>query len=491
MKYVIRADASARMGSGHIMRCLSLADELRRRGESVQIFSRSLDGNLTDYVRRHRNFESVEVPEGDEIFDADFLLSEIRDHKNTFVILDNYLLGKGWESRIRESSLPLLVIDDLEREHDCDFLLDQNFQPPGRYTGKVPPQCKLLTGPKYALLRSVFAHAHRKASPRKKLRRIVAGFGGRDLHGDSYKVLEAWERLDTPVELIFMTGRDEELRDELDRRIGKYNRVNALPFVEDVPEFFLSADLAIGAGGISTLERIATGLPSLVILTADNQRKVSRMAEEQGVITVLGESSEVGVDDIEAALRHFVSHPEVLEELSSKCLCHVDGRGTARTAALIQPDLQLRPAKNEDARLIYEWRNHPQNRRYSLNPNPIGYAEHEAWYLASMTNPDRLIFLADREDGEPAGVFRLDFSDRGQSATVSIFLAPGTTGRGLGRRVLHAGLRLAKKQFPSLSELHAEIREENAPSLSLFQSMGFEWNENKSVWIFKTENLDS
>src|SRR5215208_479661 len=215
MKVVIRADASSRMGTGHVMRCVALADALQARGGQPVFVCREHSGNLIDALRERALPVAVlpappnpaEVTQEDYAdwlgvpasTDADETIGVLGDIRPDWLVVDHYSLGIDWEQRLRPHVARLLVIDDIARPHDCDALLDQNYSDEGerRYAGLIPSACPLLAGPRYALLVPVYArHRGARAAPDGSVGRVLVYFGGVDpsnLSGQALTALSATE----------------------------------------------------------------------------------------------------------------------------------------------------------------------------------------------------------------------------------------------------------------------------------------------------------
>ena len=206
MRVAFRVDSSTVLGSGHVMRCLTLAHALKQRSAEILFISRELAGNMCDHVAAE-GFPVVRLPIGSSASKSDTCAPQIavnaespwmsweEDAKLTsrvieewgkadWLIVDHYALDSGWEASLRPSTGQIMVIDDLaDRQHDCDLLLDQNFYEglDRRYCRLVPGTCRKLLGPKYALLRPEFIRARANLQERSDaVRRVLIAFGGVD-----------------------------------------------------------------------------------------------------------------------------------------------------------------------------------------------------------------------------------------------------------------------------------------------------------------------
>ena len=344
-RVVIRADASQVIGSGHVMRCLTLAARLRRRGEDVTFVSRELPGNLIAYVEA-QGFEVLRLPQHEadaalagyaawltvpQATDAEETLAALRGRRVDLLVIDSYALDAAWEQRLRPHVGRIFVIDDLSnRVHDCDVLLDQNFYQDGahRYDGLVPTDCRLLLGPQHALLREEFFEARRHLRQRDgQLRRVFVFYGGSDRTRETEKAVRALlavPELHLAADVVVGSSNAHiaEVRALCDGRANLHLHVQA----QNMAAIMAAADLALGAGGTTTWERCYLGLPALVTAIAENQFAVAADCGAAGLIRYLGTWTDVTearlIEELRACAR-----PEVLRELQRRCQLDVQADG--------------------------------------------------------------------------------------------------------------------------------------------------------------------
>lgn len=331
MLAVIRADASISIGSGHVMRCLTLAHRLKKEENAKVVFvMRVLPGNLIDVVDK-QGFEvlqllpanqkyslngyglwltvPIEVDAQQTIEVLQYYLQEHGCDVADRLIVDSYALDEQWELLLRLYCNEIMVIDDLaNRRHDCDILLDQNFylNKDVRYVGLVPEHCKMLLGPEYALLREEFYEA--KKHLRKcdgTIKNILVFYGGSDLTNETEKAIKAlvqlhYEGYNFTADII--TGLSNSRREKIEKICSKYHFFHYYCQVSNMAEFMNKADLMLGAGGSTTWERLYMELPALVTAVAENQIQGCRDCSQAGLIDYLGESEKVTVDVIVNAL---------------------------------------------------------------------------------------------------------------------------------------------------------------------------------------------
>ena len=323
MKVVFRVDASHRSGIGHLIRCLTLARALRENGCETGFVCRAHAGNMIDLLRSVE--QPVEVlpapapaPSADageyggwlgvtQAEDSEQTIEVLRSTKPDWLVVDHYGLDASWESRLRGSSGRIMVIDDMASvPHDCDLLLNQNYSDDGqeRYETLVSASARLLLGPRYALMRPEYAEyrGHLRART-ADVSRVLVFFGGSDLQNMTGLALEA---LSDPefagIAVDVVVGANHRHRRALEMQSSARLRTELFGPRPHLADLMSRADLAIGAGGATTWERMCLGLPALVITIADNQIPTSELLAQRGLLKVVGRAGTVGVSDVQRSL---------------------------------------------------------------------------------------------------------------------------------------------------------------------------------------------
>jgi len=340
MKVVIRTDSSISIGSGHLMRCFTLADMLREIGADVSFVCRELTGNL-GWLAREKGYSLFLLPFDDResadenvvssyapwlgtdwATDADQTLMALPDEAEIdWLIVDHYALDEKWEKSLRWRAGHLMVIDDLaNRQHDCDLLLDQNFYEKAqiRYDGFVPGHCRKLLGPQYALLRPEFLEAQRRMPERSgSVDRILVFFGGVDVTNETTKALQAIRSVGRPdVSIDVVLGRSNPHRTEIETLSQDMLNVTLHYQVENMAELMVRADLAIGGGGTTTWERCYLSLPTITIVVADNQREMIEAVAGRGAVWNMGWHASVSASDLRDRLKYALNNPEAVRTMS-------------------------------------------------------------------------------------------------------------------------------------------------------------------------------
>ena len=364
MDIVIRVDASNNIGSGHVMRCIALAGELKAAGMSVYFICRDLPGQMVSQIQSYGfkvtllpRPEKNYIPVDNDLYHADFLaVSWLKDAEDTiraigpklcdWLIVDNYAIDARWHNKLRIMTSHIFVIDDLaDRKLDCDLLLDQTF---GRkhsdYQARINGNSKSLLGPRYALLRQEFINMReysltRRVSP--ELNHLLITMGGIDSKNLTSYLLDKLDKCSLPIGLtitIVMGVNAPNLKSVY--RIAKkmQNPIRVKINVSDMATIMSNSDLAIGAAGSTSWERCCLGLPSLMIVLAKNQQKISESLTAANAAILIGEPFSLGFDQqLKKTLLLCFSQPEKLSEMSRVAADITDGYGATRvTQELIQ-----------------------------------------------------------------------------------------------------------------------------------------------------------
>ena len=361
MKFLFRVDASIKIGTGHVMRCLTLADELARQGHECRFVCREHEGHLgalitsKGYGLTLLPAPSDNKPEADDRNsdcyarwlgvpwqeDACQTLDALAPWQPDWLVVDHYALGVQWERTLSSIVGKIMVIDDLaNRAHDCSLLLDQNL---GRmasdYDGLLPEDCQRLIGPSYALLRPEFAKLREQSLNRRKkpeLKRILISLGGVDRANVAGQVLAALAHssLSVSTELDIIMGSSAPYLDEVRRQTEQ------LPFnatvsmnVHNMAERMMLADLSIGAAGGTSWERCCLGLPAILVVLAGNQVAGATALVTSGAAVTIGDG-----DQLRATLHSVLAklfEPGRLELMSGAAARITDGYGAYRTLQAI------------------------------------------------------------------------------------------------------------------------------------------------------------
>ncbi|MBZ0310751.1 MAG: UDP-2,4-diacetamido-2,4,6-trideoxy-beta-L-altropyranose hydrolase [Anaerolineae bacterium] len=350
MKIAIRVDASSQIGTGHFMRCLTLADALKQRDVQIRFVSRHLPEHLRDTLTaKGHEFALLDNAQNDsslgELAHAGWLgvsqaqdaadsIQALSDGKWDWLAADHYALDSRWESALRQAARKILVIDDIaDRQHDCDVLLDQNLYASmgTRYAGKVPAHCQLLLGPRYALLRDEFRRLHEQVKPRNgPVRRVLVFLGGVDAGNYTERAIEALSGMDISGAYVdVVIGAQHPHGSEIKAACAALGYVCHVQ-TSRMAGLMATADLAIGAGGSASWERCCLGLPALLVALADNQINIAKALDLSGACIYVGTLKTASVTAMRSAITSLMNSQDQLKMLSQKAYSLVDGMGVGR-----------------------------------------------------------------------------------------------------------------------------------------------------------------
>ncbi len=352
MRVAFRTDASSQIGTGHVMRCLTLADALREQGAECQFVCREHEGHLMGHIRS-RGYELYALPTPSENAsftselaharwlgvdwqtDADQARQALSGEVLDWLIVDHYALDHRWESALRSSCNHIMAIDDLaDRQHDCDLLLDQNYGSSAeRYHGLVPTDCTQCHGPEYALLKPVYAERRAQLPQRDgQVHCVLIYFGGGA--DAAYLTRLAVQAFQAPelayIELDIVVGAAYAHQSSLEDLVVQRGKATIHRQLPDLADLLTRADLAIGAGGATTWERCCMGLPAIVMSIAENQRPACEALSADQLIDYLGHVDQVTSELIRDRILSFVKNSDLLCELGERGMRLVDGSGAYR-----------------------------------------------------------------------------------------------------------------------------------------------------------------
>ena len=339
MKTIIRTDASHIIGTGHVMRCLTLAQTLQNKGAEVQFICRKHKGNLIDKIcsTGFHTFE-LELTDEKEVDnklaytsclgatqqkDVDECINILKDKKTDWLIVDHYSLDEYWQKSLKPYYKKLMVIDDLaDRQFDCDILLNQNLgSTKEQYKNRVPKSCELLLGCEYALLRPEFSklrgQALEKRKKTKEIKNILISMGG----GENKIIYDILKQLDSRFNVVVVLGKNFLFNKKVQSYVDGKN-IKIIMETDNMAKLMLDADLAIGAGGSTSWERCCLGLPTIVFMIADNQREVVKNLEQLGAVIVAENLKE----DLQLIMRDI----DLWKRMSNKAQEICDGLGVHR-----------------------------------------------------------------------------------------------------------------------------------------------------------------
>lgn len=340
---IVRCDASARIGGGHLRRCLTLAAALGAKGWRVW------------FAVKGETLPAAPVPlpevqgwivlDGSGRNEPKQIEAALHGGPADLLIVDHYGWDEVHERSCRAFARRIAVIDDLaNRRHDADLLLDQTFgRSESDYVELVPRRCAILCGSRYALLRPDFAARRETALARRRahgqVQRVLVGMGAADADNLTSvaiaAVARASERLGRPLALDVVLGFGAPHLDAVRRLLAGLPAwsIHVDASGSSLAKLMAAADLAVGAAGTTSWERCCLGLPSVVLVAADNQAKIASELAAAGACKVVAAGAS---EDIAAVVEGLCAHAAARRAMGEAAAAICDGGGTARVAERIE-----------------------------------------------------------------------------------------------------------------------------------------------------------
>lgn len=343
---VFRCDASFKIGTGHVMRCMALAMQMRKNNFNVVFICRDHDGDLIEFIAKtfqvytlKADFDGGQAAKDNygkwlgvsQEFDAKQTLEIIHNIAPQLIIVDHYALDETWEQLIRSHAvIEICVIDDLvNRRHCSDYLIDQTLnRKPEEYAFLVPNNSKLFCGIAFALVREEFAIYRERSLVRRQnvqLKRVLLSLGGTDPANVSKaimdEILNVCRRLEIQIDLV-LGHNNPWVSSFLSFQRENKDLLRIIQSTDNMAEVMTAADIAIGASGTSSWERCILGLPTIQIVQVENQQDIASALAKVDAIKLVHE-----IDQITPLIEQAGTW---MQEVSEKAKTICDGRGVQR-----------------------------------------------------------------------------------------------------------------------------------------------------------------
>lgn len=305
---------------------------IEERGHDLQFLP------ATDFTTASRNHSAYAAWLGDtQEGDANSTVRLLAHYQVEWVVADHYAVDAEWEAAVSAHGERIMVIDDLaDRKHHCDLLVDQTLgRSAAAYNHLVPTETRLLCGSEFAILRPQFEalreHSIRRRKGMSEVRQILVSLGGADAENITGTVLNMLASTELPdgCRIKVVLGWQSPWAEQIRRDAAKSNSaIEVLQGVEDMASLMAESDLAIGAAGSSTWERCCLGLPTIVIVLAENQRAIAKELAANGVSTVV--AKEKLKTEFSTAIEFLACDRVAREIMSGRAASIVDGSGARR-----------------------------------------------------------------------------------------------------------------------------------------------------------------
>jgi UDP-2,4-diacetamido-2,4,6-trideoxy-beta-L-altropyranose hydrolase len=473
MKLLFRTDASVSMGTGHVMRCLALAQAWQDAGGDAVFAMAEATPAIEARLRIERaKILRVRVAAG-SADDAACTLDSAQREGAAWVVVDGYQFNSQYAPLLRAGGLKVLQVDDNGEAspHAADLVLNQNLHArEGLYRDRAA-HTRLLLGTRYVLLRREFAFWRKRAfAISGRARRVLLTMGGSDPDNVTERVLK-FLLAEPGLELTVAVGGSNPHLASIEKMVEQASGpVRLLKDVSNMPALMVWADLAVAGAGTTSWEMCMMGLPAALCVLAPNQENIASELARAGAAVNLGSVGRNGTGQAATMLHELIGSESQRAKMSARGRELVDGRGAQRVVAFLWGDPVLRRTIDADCRCFWEWANDPGARAVSFARDPIPWERHMEWFRARMADPKSILYTAVNRAGAPIGMVR--FQVDGARAILSINLGEAFRGKGNGGRML-ALAAFELFQTTGVTAIDAFVRLSNQASIRLFEGAGY------------------
>ncbi|MFJ8261827.1 UDP-2,4-diacetamido-2,4,6-trideoxy-beta-L-altropyranose hydrolase [Rummeliibacillus sp. NPDC094406] len=342
MNIVFRVDSSIEIGSGHVMRCLTLAEQFKENNDTVEFICRKAEGSMETFIE-DRGFRVYLLPKiQDSLWtwtatnwrqDIDETKQYLVDKKIDLVIVDHYAIDEKWTKSVNTYTRKILIIDDYRKKfQECDILLDPSYGMEGLeqiYKVRNPIKTRFFLGTKYTLLRNEFSNITPIDISSQKEKIIHIFFGSMDEFNYTLRFSKYLIESFTDIKLLIVVGPYYKFYTELQGLETKYNnRIKIYQNAQNMAELMTMCYMSIGAPGTATWERAAVGLPALYLSTAENQFPILKSLQDEGICQYIGDASKIKKEEFLQFVEYYINNFLALKEFSekSKTLVNIKGK---------------------------------------------------------------------------------------------------------------------------------------------------------------------
>lgn len=484
MKLVIRTDASTQIGTGHVMRCLALAQAWQdTQGQPIFVMTTSVPA-----LEERLQSEGMQVvhltTEPGSLDDAQQTATLAHQFGATWVVVDGYHFGGEYQQILKQSKLHLLFIDDYgHAEHYyADFVLNQNISADEQWYQNREPYTQLLLGTRYVLLRREFWQWRgwqRTVPPVAK--KVLVTLGGADPDNVTLKVIQSLQLVEVEkLDVVIVIGGSNPHYENI--KIAVQDSRFAIRLernVTNMPELMAWADVAISAGGSTCWELGFMGLPSILLILAENQRAIAEKLATLNQAVNLGWHQDVKAQNIGSTLFQLLQSAEQRAKMIKVSQQIVAREGCSTILQNLEANsIQLRPVIEDDCEILWHWANDPVIRSVSFLSESISWTDHVQWFTSKLCNQNCVFYIALNQDNVPIGQVRYEITHK--EATISLGLAESFRGQGYGSKLILLGCKkLGQKSV--VERINAYVKPNNLASIRAFLKSGFQEVGQKTI----------
>ena len=371
-----RVDAATRIGAGHVMRCITLANKLQQAGYHIIFLCKAHQGNLIPFIKQQgfkvhtlsAPIDNINKIENEKLWlgcpyrdDANECVQVLTNYQPIdLLIVDHYSLDHQWQTLLKKCCKKIMVIDDLaNRKHHCELLLDQTLaRTKQNYQSLVPTHCQLMLGEQYMLLRDEFAQIRKKAQQKRIVNNfennsrnhLLLSMGGSDPDNITKKIatyLIAFKSEYPPLQLTIIVSTLYPFFTQLQALVKQHHWITIIKNPKSMAKLMLEADIAIGSSGATAWERCCLGLPTITIISAANQQAIATNLEQAGAVINLGNHQQINQEKLTFALKKLCDNTNYYLNMVKQSFACCDGLGAKRVSAKVTFILQNNHESND------------------------------------------------------------------------------------------------------------------------------------------------
>ena len=499
---IFRTDATSDIGIGHTMRCISLADYWKKQKGEV-IFVGYFDSNELRKRICEAGFDYMflQKPDRHDLswledlsnrnLPAAHFYGVDRDETNfTWVVVDGYHFSEKFLRQIKSAGYKVLCLDDTIHltEYSADIIVNQSVGV-NVIDYHCPPNTVILTGSKYRIINSCFFKREKEKSKDNIVIKILVSFGGADSRNVTLSVIKALDGLEKRnLEVKVVAGPTNLHVESLKRELKKVRYANELlQNVDIMASLMTSSDIAISAGGGTSWEIAATGLPSILIPVAENQIANVQELSSAGVALTIGGIDSIGSDRFKEKINLLIDYPEIRKKMALKGFMCIDGKGPDRIISKIRflsetekyKGLKIRRAEIDDSQQLFRMANDFEVRKHSFSTEQIKYEDHFKWFKEKLNSKNKTAIWVMEFEGIIVAQVRYDTSKK-RTAIIDFSVNAAFRGNGYGTQILKKTINKACDQL-LVSRLKGIALDTNQKSSYCFIHSGFTMKEKKVV----------
>ena len=479
MNFFFRADASASIGAGHVMRCIALAQALQDQGREITFVSRC-DSDPLKQRMRDEGFSLIPVdricPDPSDLKNTlSILKNHITDQK-TWLVLDGYHFTPEYQKAIREEGFRLLVIDDMNHlpHYHANILLNQNI-----HARDLNYHCDedttLLLGTSYVLLRREFLkYRNFKRQIPDRAKNVLVTLGGSDPDNVTLNVIEALKLLkDLDISVRIIIGPANPRQEFLHRSLDSVRfAAEVLVNPNNMPELMAWADIAISAGGSTCWELAFMGVPIIALILTDNQKAVAEGIAKEGFGVNLGWHNNFDMEVASGEIKTLIQASDRRLDMVQKGQVRIKAPGRDHVCKeIFARSISIKPVKESDCNLIWQWANDQDVRNSAFCSDMILLEDHKKWFHLKMNDPQSYQFVGYDGSNQPIGQIRFDeICEREYDVDVSI--DKRFRKKGYGSELVKQAIR-ELWNVADVDVIHSHVKLGNSASKTIFLSAGF------------------